>query len=258
MEKKTFLIFANHPDRFEKPIKEITEKLTSLGYSLVKENAELVIVFGGDGILLRAARELNFEGNFLLINSGHLGYYSDYSLNEYQDFLKDVETNTMEVERTSMYTIKINNKIINFINDVVIQTTRSIELNIEINHQPFTEVRSSGIVISTSLGSTGFSLSLDSPVMTNNLSCYQYAMIAPVYNRLFPNPINKALISQRDTLQVKIKRGDYTICVDGMIYDHKLSPNYYQIQFDKMRTFKLAHFRKIRQFDRIRKSIQVK
>ena len=49
MEKKTFLIFANHPDRFEKPIKEITEKLTSLGYSLVKENAELVIVFGGDG-----------------------------------------------------------------------------------------------------------------------------------------------------------------------------------------------------------------
>ena len=258
MEKKTFLIFTNHPERFEKQIGEITEKLTSIGYTNVKSNAELVIVFGGDGSLLRAARELNFEGNFLLINSGHLGYYSDYSLNEYQDFLKDIESNAMEVEKTSMYTVKINGKIINFINDVVIQTSRSIELNIEINHQPFTEVRSSGIVISTSLGSTGFSLSLGAPVMTSNLGCYQYAMIAPVYNRLFPNPINKALVSQKDTLQIKIKRGEYNICVDGMLYDHRLSPNYYQIQFDRMRTFKMAHFKKTRQFDRVRKSIQVK
>lgn len=258
MENKSFLIFTSHPERFEKQISEISETLTSLGYTKVNEHAELVIVFGGDGSLLRAARELNFEGNFLLINSGHLGYYSDYSLEEYQLFLKDVKSGYFEVEKASMYTIKINGKIIDFINDVVIQTTRSLEMNIEINHQPFTEVRSSGIVVSTSLGSTGFSLSLDSPVMTSNLFCYQYAMIAPVYNRLFPNPINKALISQRDCLQIKIRRGDYTICVDGMIYDHKLSPNYYQIQFNKMKTFRLAHFRRVRQFDRIKKSIQVK
>lgn len=258
MEKKTFLIFANHPERFEKQILEISSKLNALGYTKVEANADLVIVFGGDGSLLKAARELSFEGNYLLINSGHLGYYSDYEIEDYKDFINDLDSGYLEIERTPIYTIKINGQIISFINDIAIQTFRSLELAVEINHQPFTTVRSSGIVVSTALGSTGFGLSLDLPVMTSSLHCYQYSMIAPVYNKLFPNPINKALISQKDALQIKVKKGEYTICVDGMLYDHKGSPNYYQIYHDQERFFKLIHFKKMYQIDRVKKSIQVK
>ncbi len=258
MEKKTFLIFANHPEWFSNQINEISTKLVSIGYTKVEKEPELIVVFGGDGSLLKAAREFNFKGNFILINSGHLGYYSDYEVENYKDFIQDLSYGSYEIERAPIYTIKINGQIIRFINDIAIQTYRSLEINLEINHQPFTAVRSSGIVVSTSLGSTGFSLSLDCPVMTNNLYCYQYSMIAPVYNRLFPNPINKALISQRDSLQIKIRRGDYTICVDGMMYDHSTTANYYQIFHDSENVFNLIHFKKMNQFNRIKKSIQVK
>lgn len=258
MEKKTFTIFTRHPERFTKQIQTIQERLTSLGYLRDDVHPELVIVFGGDGSLLRATKELNQEGYFLLLNSGHLGYYSDYQIEDYETMLDDIEKGYYEVERHPIYTVKINGKIIRFINDFALQTTRSVELEITINHQPFTLVRSSGIVVSSALGSTGFALSLGSPIMTSSLPCYQYTVIAPVCNKLYPNPINKALISQKDVLQIKIKRGEYTICLDGILYDHRSSPNYYQIQFDRTNSLKLIHFRSMNQIERIRKSIQVR
>lgn len=254
MNPCTFSLFCKRPELHEDAYIDIKNTLISNGFSVVEQNPEMIVVLGGDGSLLKAFHDFSFHGKFILINTGHLGFFSDYSIQNYKDFLDDATRKEAEIESLPLLSIQSNHTLDYVVSDLAIQSERTCLLKVSVNNVPLTEVRSNGIVIGTKAGSSGYLLSLGSPAIIHSNDVYQYHMIAPVYNRLFPNPINSAIISKDDTLSITIASGEATIILDG-IPQRKAVNETFDIKMTQQNVSTI-HFRPITQISRIRHAIR--
>ncbi len=145
----------------------------------IGQNCDLVIVVGGDGSLLSAARTLaRYEKPVLGINRGRLGFLTDFSpdtlaeqipavLDGHYDrelrFLLDAE-----VQRDGAVVARAE-----ALNDVVVNSGTSaqmIEYELSINGEFVYRQRADGLIVSTPTGSTAYSLSGGGPIMHPSLN----------------------------------------------------------------------------------------
>lgn len=138
------------------------------------KECDLVIVVGGDGTLLNAARSLNdYNVPLLGVNLGRLGFlvdvHRDKMLEAIEEILNGVYT---EEHRFLLHTwIERQGEIINesnAFNDVAIHKShvaRMIELECYVDQSFVSTMRADGLVISTPTGSTAYALSAGGPVL---------------------------------------------------------------------------------------------
>ena len=149
---------------------------------------EIVIVVGGDGTFLRAARELAFTGLPLLgINLGHKGFLAEIEIEEINSFLnKILKQNYSFEERIMLGTEVYRGDELAFssisLNDAIISRgpfSRIINLETFINNDFLESYPGDGLIISTPTGSTGYSLSSGGPVVNPTLSVIIVTPICP-------------------------------------------------------------------------------
>ena len=140
----------------------------------IAQTCELLIVFGGDGTLLKAARDVAEFGLPLLgINMGRLGFMSEIELEDFESLDKLIAGDYRIEERmmlkgrihTSEETVELS-----ALNDIVISRgclSRMIDLDVD------------GIVISTPTGSTAYSLSAGGPVTEPDMHLIVMTPICP-------------------------------------------------------------------------------
>jgi NAD+ kinase len=137
--------------------------------------AELIIIIGGDGTVLRTARLFCGTGKPMFgINRGRLGFLTEFSPDEYHLYLdKVLEGKLATVERlvleASLY--RNGSEIAShcFLNDAVIHKgsfARPIRLEMEIDGNFLSSYTGDGLIISTPTGSTAYSLSAGGPIIT--------------------------------------------------------------------------------------------
>ncbi len=143
------------------------------------KECDLVIVVGGDGTLLNAARSLNdYNIPLLGVNLGRLGFlvdvHRDRMLEAIEEILNGVYT---EEHRFLLHTsIERQGEIIsesNAFNDVAIHKShvaRMIELECYVDQSFVSTMRADGLVISTPTGSTAYALSAGGPVLHPSLN----------------------------------------------------------------------------------------
>lgn len=256
MEPCTFIICSHHSESNEKAIDYLYHRLIEANFTLDEDNPKLIIILGGDGSFLHSLHEYDFTGDFLLINTGHLGFFSDYELDQLEDCVNDIINKEETYETVPVYNAVFSNKSHYFISDCTLLSDRTTELSLYVDDQYLTKTRSSGIVISSAVGSTGFIGSLNSPVvLKENLPIYQYSLLAPVCNRLYPNSINKALLSQKQKLFININDGKVTCILDGMKIENDFDEDIIINCSDKIA--KLIHFKDSDNFSRIVKAINI-
>lgn len=133
----------------------------------------LVIVFGGDGTMLHAAREVGRYGDvvpILGINRGKLGYLTTFTMNDviHRDpHLTDAVQSPQEyvIERMMLKTSLRGEHYVHM-NDVVIRDPfRSISLRVLIDGNELGLISGDGLIISTPTGSTAYNLSAGGPIM---------------------------------------------------------------------------------------------
>lgn len=172
---------------------ELIYKLTNIGYELDKENPELIISVGGDGTMLGAVRKyLNRieEVKFLGINSGRLGFYTEFLPTEI-DHLIDVLANRNFHEchfNLLEYNLIGNGERITSyaLNELAITNpihTQIIDVFINENH--FETFRGTGFLISTPSGSTAYNKSLGGSVVHPSVKSFQLTEIASINNRVY-------------------------------------------------------------------------
>jgi NAD+ kinase len=254
MKPRSFVIFSKNKQTDAIAVDKLCEGLMKAGFELDEENPELIIVLGGDGSLLRAFHEFRFRGDYVLINTGHLGFFSDYPVNEADAFLHDLTTEDAILEPLPLFKADYNGKMFYFVSDITLQSERTCELSLQVNGEDFTSLRSSGIVVGSPIASTGFLASLDSPIVLDSESVYQYAAIAPVTNRLFLNPIRRAILDKNDQLSITIEDGGAYSYLDG-IYNGKAVEKTLTVSCAEDKSVSLLHFREISEARRIRRSI---
>jgi NAD+ kinase len=224
---RTFYIIANRDKDENLTLSyEIADYLTSQGKhciiqkksqteqdpheQLLTEDVEGILVLGGDGTLLRAARELaDRQIPFLGINLGHLGYLAEIECANVQLALDKLIADEYTVEERMMVSGKVyrDGRVIGedvALNDIVLNrkgSLRVVNYNIYVNDQYLNSFTADGIIVSTPTGSTGYSLSAGGPVVSPTASML---ILTPIC----PHTMNSRSIIFSDADRIRIQIGE--------------------------------------------------
>ena len=226
------------------------------------QQCQLVIVIGGDGTLLSAARSLADSNTPILgINLGRLGFLVDVSPHDMLDVIEQVLAGNYKDERRFLLQAKVIRNSIELtsstaFNDIVVHirdVARMIDFSTYVDGVFVNEQRADGLVISTPTGSTAYALSSGGPLIHPSLEAMMLVPICP--HTLSNRPIvigadSKVEIvineNNRSTPQVSwdgqsnfdLQPGD-RICIERKANDvHLIHPelyDYFQILRAKLR-----------------------
>ena len=154
----------------------------------VSEDVDCVLVLGGDGTVLRAARDL-VERQIPLfgINIGTLGYLAEVDAEHMESALDKMMADEYMLEERMMLqgTAYHGGKPILSdvaLNDIVIARSghlRVMDINIFVNDRFLNSYSADGIIVSTPTGSTAYSLSVGGPIVSPSASLMVMTPIAP-------------------------------------------------------------------------------
>ena len=190
----------------------------------IAANSDLVIVVGGDGTLLYAARSIIQKSIPLLgINLGHLGFLAEISPQEIERQLDQILDGNYVEERRSVLEaslIRGGKKIgtSTAINDVVVrvmQMVRMIEIETRVNEQHLNTLRADGYIVATPTGSTAYALSGGGPILHPEVNAIVLVPICP--HTLSNRPIVVDADSQVEVLLLKKNRYAALASIDGQI-----------------------------------------
>ena len=148
--------------------------------------ADFVFSIGGDGTFLRtAAKVRNKSIPIAGINTGHLGYLADVSIDNAETFIDDLHSGKYAVETRSIIAVDIDGNVDDYrrfaLNEVAIQRDLSasmLHINTKINGKELTTYLGDGLIISTPTGSTAYNLSLGGPIIHPACGCFVASPIA--------------------------------------------------------------------------------
>jgi NAD+ kinase len=156
--------------------------------SEVAHGADLVVVLGGDGTLIGAARTVGSrEVPILGVNLGSLGFLTEITLDELYPAMERCLAGDFEVTERMMLlaSVERNGEQVErhrVLNDVVINKgalARIVDMETSVNGRYLTTFKADGLIVSTPTGSTGYSLSANGPILHPSLECISITPICP-------------------------------------------------------------------------------
>lgn len=141
----------------------------------ISQEVDCVFVLGGDGTLIRAAREISPKDIPCIgVNLGHLGYLCELEEENVYTAIDQIMKNEYVIEeRMMLWGSSITRKLGKLpgrtaLNDIVISRTGAmqlLELIVYINGEYLNTFRADGIIVATPTGSTGYSMSAGGPIV---------------------------------------------------------------------------------------------
>jgi NAD+ kinase len=132
---------------------------------------DIVISFGGDGTLIGLSSRINSLIPIMGVNLGRLGFITEFSKSDFYERLNAVLAGKYEIETKCLYNVVItgsSNHSLYFLNDIVFtknSISRIFSLNLEVNSEHVYDISGDGLIISTPIGSTAYSLAAGGPII---------------------------------------------------------------------------------------------
>lgn len=186
---------------------------------------DMLIVLGGDGTLLSAARLVSSLGRdipILGVNLGSLGFMAELSLKELYEYINKAVSGRLESEERMMLSVSIyrggrRRERYTVLNDAVINKgalARMLGLEIWVGDDYLTSLKSDGLIVATPTGSTAYSLSAGGPIIHPSIHCF-------VLTPICPHTLSNRPIALPDYSVVKVKlvsrSDDVALTLDGQI-----------------------------------------
>jgi len=185
--------------------------------------ADAMLVLGGDGTLLYAARLMGErEIPILGVNLGSLGFLTDVAVPELKETLRRFISGDVRIGRRMMLEAAVEDgsgkiEAFSVLNDVVVDKgnlARTIRLQASVDGAFLTVFNGDGLIIATPTGSTAYSLSAGGPIVHPTLSA---VIITPICPHLLTNrPI---VVPESSVIEVNLVSGDGNVAVtlDGQV-----------------------------------------
>jgi NAD+ kinase len=151
-------------------------------------DADLVVVLGGDGAILRACRQLGTRQLPLLgVNLGRLGFLADLSPDEFRARFAQMQGGEYTVVEHLMFECRIRHadgtaEAHLGLNETAILSGGSLQMldvQLEINDELVTTYSCDGLLVSTPVGSTAHNLSAGGPILRQELQAFVITPICP-------------------------------------------------------------------------------
>lgn len=147
---------------------------------LAHSQAELALVLGGDGAILRAARQMGYrQAPTLGVNLGKLGFLAEVTYEELAELLPAILRGGWEISKHLMFEGEIRSakgvRPFLGLNEIVIGSERSLELidvDLTIDGELVSTYTGDGLILSTPVGSTGHNLSAGGPILRQDLAAF--------------------------------------------------------------------------------------
>lgn len=218
---KKFVIYTNPYKDVDKQItNKVKNYLTGHGATICEGNQPdaMTLVLGGDGTMLQAIRELPFDGPYIGINLGNLGFLTEIEKDNIEASLDRLLADDYVLEKRMLLEGKVDFandnawaneadsrsdvKSIWALNDVVLTRCGSLKIlsfEIYVNGRLLHEYLADGIIVSTPTGSTGYNLSAGGPLAS---PASEVIMLTPIC----PHSLNQRsiILSGDDIVEIKI------------------------------------------------------
>ena len=201
-------------------------KLKKLSFNDLNKQNDIDFVFsiGGDGALLNTIRNMHSSQKPVLgIHIGNLGFLNQINKN-------NIKKNLDELLKSKDYTIIKHSLLSGFIknktqkmellalNEITINhgnLTRMIKLRVSLNNEFLNDYACDGIIISTPLGSTAYSLSAGGPIVEPDVNAVTLTPISP--HSLSARPI---VVNDKSKIKINFidLNSDINIAADGQIH----------------------------------------
>ncbi|MBE6317770.1 MAG: NAD kinase [Bacteroidales bacterium] len=183
--------------------------------------ADMAISIGGDGTFLRTARWVGMKQIPILgINTGHLGYLADVTVDEMITAVDDLTKGLYKIENRSLIEVTSVRKeaIMDWsyaLNEVAIlkqDTSSMISVATRINDVDLATYMGDGLIISTPTGSTGYNLSVGGPILEPTAPNWVISPIAA-------HSLNMRPLVVRDSSELSVttssRATNYRVSLDG-------------------------------------------
>jgi NAD+ kinase len=148
---------------------------------------DLLVVFGGDGTMLRVAREIAGSHTPILgVNVGGLGFLTAVPSSGLQPALESVWNGHFKYESRVLLqaTGRCGGRLVNqtALNDIIVSrgiSSRLIELDVSLDGDPLTRYRCDGLIVSSPTGSTAYSLAAGGAVVFPTADVFALTPICP-------------------------------------------------------------------------------
>ena len=184
---------------------------------------DLLIVLGGDGTLLSAARlAANRKVPILAVNLGGLGFLTTVAQDEIYSILDEIFAGQHRVSERVMVEAEIirGGEVVRrqiALNDAVLNKAalaRIMDLELRVDGEYVTTYKADGLILSTPTGSSAYSLAAGGPIVYPTVECFVVTPICP--HTLTNRPL---VIPDSASIEVDFKAEDDTVflTLDGQI-----------------------------------------
>jgi NAD+ kinase len=193
---------------------------TAPDVSALTREVDMLLVFGGDGTMLRVAREMHGAPTPILgINIGGLGFLTDVNSSHLRPALQQVWNGEFTLESRALLDARgvcgQGTLRVSALNDVVISraiVSRLIELEVSVDGEVLTRYRCDGLIISSPTGSTAYSLAAGGAIVCPTAQVFTLTPICPhtLSNR-------SVIVSLDACIQVKVlsEKPETILSADG-------------------------------------------
>lgn len=184
--------------------------------------SDIVLVMGGDGTMLAAARlAANSETPMLGVNLGGLGFLAEISVEELCHKMDAVLSGAFQIQKRMVLGVDFQSskqqQHLFALNDVVIHrggASRLVNIEVRVNDQYFNTYHADGLIIATPTGSTAYSLSAGGPILIPEME-------AIILNPICPHALTArpAVIPGDHRVSVRVMPADIpaSLTVDGQV-----------------------------------------
>lgn len=157
-------------------------------HQLEQSRPDLVIVLGGDGTLLSAARAFShFDVPLLGVNAGSLGFLTEVTLSEMFATLEAIANGGCEIDRRSMIRCRVMREgkaeaDHNALNDVVVNTGRIARMgdfDVYVDGKFVSNYKADALIVATPTGSTAYSLAAGGPILSPDVDAFVVTPVSP-------------------------------------------------------------------------------
>lgn len=187
-------------------------------------DALLNVSIGGDGAFLNSVRNSNYSNiPFVGINTGTLGFYPEITPENMKKFIEDFIDNNYKTEEINLIESEIhaNKKHTSFlaVNDIAIKRNdmKTIHLSVFIDSNHLETISGDGLIISSPMGSSAYSMSAGGSLVYPSLKTLQITPLSPIISNAYRCLTSSIIVPPEFEIDIYTKNNEKHISflVDG-------------------------------------------
>lgn len=218
----SYYFLNSEEEKLKKTFQQISLEAEHFIHPKELEKMNFLLSLGGDGTLIGLCRMIKTKTPIVGINWGRLGFITEFNAEGMYQCLTKVIEGDFKLKKCPLFTVKVylNDRIVfkeRFINDLVISRndiSRLFAVKVECADESLIDIAGDGLILSTPIGSTAYSLAAGGPVVHPNVGALIITPICP--HSLLHRPI---VVPDDYSVRIRLapQEREVALTVDGQV-----------------------------------------